>query len=475
MERSKEMKRRHFIQTVGAGAGYMSLCSNTGFASVAESKKNQPTVMGAFVYPPTAKLDKVGYYSWPGSSYDAEGHQDQFCQIIGEYGRELGVEILLKEKPLDENDQVDIFIQEVKDQQPDALLLIPFKKSHWTHIVRIIEKTKIPTIVYVSLGVLLMPHIRQLHEKEGVYLVSSLENLETVKYGLKMVRTLHRMKKGLILNIDERLGAEYHVAKLGTRVKTISNQPFVDACNRLAGTAKVKERANRYLSESVRRVEPSEKDVFDAATTYFALKELVEQEKADAIMMNCLPGLKHPHQHVPPCMGFMELRNEGIPAGCESDIDATLTMLLVENLFEKPSFQHNPAADTQRNLYFCAHCTSANQMGGRKTKYEPYILRSHAEAGWGCVPQVLFKRNQDVTITKYLSREDPAQLLLYSGTLKECPENPPAGGCRTNAITTLNELDDVCNLKGHHLCMVYGNHSQDLKAFCHFAGIQETI
>ena len=55
-------------------------------------------------------------------------------------------------------------------------------------------------------------------------------------------------------------------------------------------------------------------------------------------MMNCLPGLKHPHQHVPPCLGYMKLRDEGIPMGCESDLDATLTMMLEQQLFDRPAF-----------------------------------------------------------------------------------------------------------------------------------------
>ena len=58
---------------------------------------------------------------------------------------------------------------------------------------------------------------------------------------------------------------------------------------------------------------------------------IIEAEGADAIMMNCLPGLRKPHKHVPPCMGFMSLRDEGIPAGCQSDLNATLTMMLVQD------------------------------------------------------------------------------------------------------------------------------------------------
>jgi L-fucose isomerase-like protein len=48
--------------------------------------------------------------------------------------------------------------------------------------------------------------------------------------------------------------------------------------------------------------------------------------------------------------------------GCESDLDATLTMMLLQELFRKPGFQHNPSFDTENNRYFGAHCTSASRM-----------------------------------------------------------------------------------------------------------------
>jgi len=174
-------------------------------------------------------------------------------------------------------------------------------------------------------------------------------------------------------------------------------------------------------------------------------------------------------------MGFMDSRDRGIPAGCESDLDATLTMMLLQYLFERPGFQHNPTVETEQNHYFCAHCTSATRMKGLDAPAEPYVLMNHAEAGWGCVPRVLFSPGQDVTITKYLSVKSDSekpQMLVYSGRIVGCPSVPQAGGCRTNAETTINELQDVTELKGHHLIMVYGNHAKALGRFCQMYNVE---
>lgn len=171
----------------------------------------------------------------------------------------------------------------------------------------------------------------------------------------------------------------------------------------------------------------------------------------------------------------MNLRDEGIPAGCESDLDATLTMMLIQYLFDKPAFQHNPSMDTERDRYFGAHCTSPTRMRGPAGPAERYILRSHAEAGFGCVPQVLFPAGQKVTFAKYLSEGASPRMLIYSGTITDCPSNPPCGGCRTNVEIAVDEVKEATEVKGHHLCMFYGQHASHLRTFCQLLKIERAV
>ena len=80
-------------------------------------------------------------------------------------------------EPLDSPDSVARFIGEVKQTKPNGLLLIPFKKGHWEHVLRIIDQTQIPSVVMATLGVLLIDHINNLHRKPGVYLISAMDDL----------------------------------------------------------------------------------------------------------------------------------------------------------------------------------------------------------------------------------------------------------------------------------------------------------
>lgn len=465
--------RRDFLQAMGA-AGTVALLSGGTTAGEAADKPAAPergiaTVRGAFVYPPSETLRKAGYWSWPGSSFDAEGHQKQYTAKIRAMEQDLQMRIAMDEEPLDQEQSVARFIDEVKQSGPDGLLLIPFKKGHWGHVTRIIDETKIPTVVLATLGVLLVDHVNQLHRKPGVHLISAMDDLDAVQEGMKMIRTARRMKESRIVNIAGSEVKEGTVPHLGTRVRNVPLEKFYQQYEHTETTDAVKELARAYLQNAKEAVEPAEADVLDAARACFALRATLETEQGDALMMNCLPGLRKPHKHVPPCMGYMTLRDEGVPAGCQSDLSATLTMMLVEQLFERPGFQQNASMQTEDNHFFGAHCTSPSKMNGREGPAEPYILRSHAEAGWGCVPQVLFSPGQEVTMAQYLPKETP-EMLIYSGKVVRCYPKAP-GGCRTNIEMTINEVDDVCDVKGMHQVIFYGNCARQLRSFCQLCGI----
>ena len=480
---STQFSRRTFLQAVGGTAAALSLTSRgwlggAALAGPAGQAKTPPVIRAAFVYPRTEELRKVGYYSWPGSTFDAEGRQLQYTAKLQDMEHRLGLRIAIERDPLTDGDAADRFIRQVKAEPPDALFLVPFKKGHWPHLTRIVEETKLPTVVLAPLGVLLVGMIRELHRKPGVYLINGLDSFEAVENGMRMVRAAGWMKQSRILNIARSAGTRQTVAHLGTTVDTVANTGFIEEFQRTGPTDQVKALASRYKTQATQVHQPSDEDILDAARAAVALKKVVAEARVDAVMMDCLPGLQHPHQHVPPCMGFMDLRDEGIPAGCESDLDATLTMMLLQYLFDRPGFQHNPAVETELNHYFCAHCTSASRMAGPDARPEPYMLMNHAEAGWGCVPRVLFSPGQEVTIAKYLhapSDQEVPQMLVYSGETIACPPIPQTGGCRTNVETTINELEDVADLKGHHLVMIYGNHAKVLRRFCRMYSIEATL
>ncbi len=91
-----EMSRRQFLATVGTSAAGVSFGSARLFGAAAsveagEKRKAIATVRAAFLYPPTESLKQAGYYSWPGSTFDAEGRQKQYAERIRSIEKKLGM------------------------------------------------------------------------------------------------------------------------------------------------------------------------------------------------------------------------------------------------------------------------------------------------------------------------------------------------------------------------------------------------
>lgn len=469
---SCRMDRRRFLQTAGLTAA--ALATGRRPAAVAETASTAPArvkgvavIRAAFLYPPTEQLKKEGYYSWPGSGFDAEGHHKQYAARTAEICRALRIRPFIDRDPLHGPGALERFIREVKEQKPDGLLLVAFKKSEWPNIERIIAETGVPTVAMATIGVLLMPYIQALRHKPGVHVISSLDNFAAIRDGLNMIRTRRWLADATILSIADDQPAESVVPVLGTRIRGVPMSVYADAMRATpADDVEVEQVVREYRSDAVERREPTEADVVEAARAHVALRRLIEREKADAMMMKCLDGIAK-RVIPPPCMSFMDLRDAGMVAGCQNDLDATLTMMIGQQLFGRPGFQHNPACDTTRNLYYGSHCTSPRKLEGPQGPPRGYILRNHAEAGVGTVPQVLWPEGADVTIAQYVVGAKP-KMLVYTGKTVMNYDTPPAGGCRTSLCATLHEIP-ACDLKAEHMLhptMWAGHYGEQLKAFC---------
>lgn len=466
--------RRVFLQTVSLASGALVLTPSGSAGQQQEpapSEKKTPTVRGAFIYPPSESLRKAGYWSWPGSSFDAEGHQRSYTKKFDGIAKQLKMHLTMDRDPLDDDASVARFIESIKQTKPDGLVLVLFKKLHFTQLQKVLEATKLPTVAVVPLGVLLHNYIQKLQKYPKLVLVNSHDVFEPVTDALKAMAAARRMRDSLLINIEGKGGGEAIEPHLGTHVRHIAHARFTNAFAQTKIDDKVKQLSAAYTRGAQEVVEPGKEDLEQAARSYFALKRLIDEEKADAMMMSCLQGLRKPRTHVPPCMGFMSLHDEGIVAGCQSDLEATLSMMLVRHLFDRPAFMNNPSYDTVHNEYYCAHCTAPSRMAGYDAPSEPYILRSHAEAGWGCVPQVLFSEGQEMTMLHYFPGKSP-KMSLYTGKVARCYPKLP-GGCRTNLQMTINEVDDMSKLVlGGHQVVFYGNGSNLLRTFCRLNGIE---
>jgi hypothetical protein len=210
-------------------------------------------------------------------------------------------------------------------------------------------------------------------------------------------------------------------------------------------------------------IEPNKEDISKAARVSIALQRLLDQEQAQGLAVGtCMGWLAKGF----PCLGFTRLRDRGIPAACEGDMDSLLTMLLFQYAFDRAGFQGNATFDTERNALWTAHCTAPLKMDGPDGADAPYLLRGHSEvSGSGCVPEVQYRVGETITRAKFVNLDT---ILASTGKIIEVPAKA-VHGCRTQIVTEVRdaatmaanwssalETEDAMTLL--HRVVVYGDH-----------------
>ena len=101
-----------------------------------------------------------------------------------------------------------------------------------------------------------------------------------------------------------------------------------------------------------------DKGMAGAEKIYDRLKEIIAKYELSGLTLRCFDLLSTVHNTG--CIALSKLNDEGIPAACEGDIPALLTMLFCKRLTGCCGFQANPAriemTDRGCRLLF-AHCT----------------------------------------------------------------------------------------------------------------------
>ena len=87
----------------------------------------------------------------------------------------------------------------------------------------------------------------------------------------------------------------------------------------------------------------------------------------------------------------------------------------------------------------------------------------------GCVPQVLWRVGQEVTIMKLTGTDS---MVVGSGRVVGNIDTPPSGGCRTCVELTIDGLVDARDIQGYHQLLLYGKLGHHFQAYGQLAGIK---
>ena len=225
---------------------------------------------------------------------------------------------------------------------------------------------------------------------------------------------------------------EQIMAKLGIELVDIPMQALFDAID------KQDDKTNTENADG----DTIQKSLPGAERIYQALKDVVVQYRLQGFTLRCfdlLTTIKNTG-----CLALAKLNAEGYVAGCEGDVPAMLTMMIVRSLFGISGFQANPAnINPEAGEVLFAHCTIPLDM------VEHYEYDTHFESGIGVGIRGYMKEGA-VTIFKVSG--DLSRHFIAEGTLVRNQAKPDL--CRTQQVIQLADK----NLVQYFLTNPIGNH-----------------
>jgi hypothetical protein len=303
-----------------------------------------------------------------------------------------------------------------------------------------------------------------------------------LEQALRLLRVIPMMKKTRILLFPPARGTtpaqspDQVKERLGADVVAIEEEVFNDMISAAQDSA-VRAEIKSWTKNAKEIIEPNKEDIRMAARVSVALQNLMEQQRAQGLAVGtCMGWLSKGF----PCLGFARLRDNGIPAACEGDMDSLLTMLLFQYMTDRPGFQGNATFDTSRNALWTAHCTAPLKMDGPNGAEAPYLLRGHSEVrGSGCVPEIQYRLGETITRTKMVNLDT---ILASTGKIIEVPEKS-VHGCRTQIVTEVRdaakmaanwssvlETEDAMTLL--HRVVFYGDHMENVHHLARLMGMK---
>ena len=289
----------------------------------------------AFLFPPSETLRKPGqWWSWPGNDFDAEGRQKQYTNALRGIAEKLHITLEFTDPPISGEPSADQFINRVKQAQPHGVLLIPLFNGHFDLLDRILAavspeaEPSIPAIVFCCLGVHHGSIVK--YQRKGVHYIQSLDNMDAVEYGLKMIQARKFMAAARIISVaGTEDGQEAIVPFWGTTVRTVSLRRFEDEVQKTEITPDVKTARFQDKRPSNSRARRSGNST--SGRVHFANQRILESEQGDAMMMDCLRrGELALHE-------FHDAARRGDRRRCENDLGPTRPML-VNNFSTGPDF-----------------------------------------------------------------------------------------------------------------------------------------
>ncbi len=203
-------------------------------------------------------------------------------------------------------------------------------------------------------------------------------------------------------------------------------------------------------NEKIRQALPGAKRIYEA------LKDIVDDNRLNGFTLRCFDLLSAIWNTG--CLALAKLNAEGYVAGCEGDVPAMLSMMIVRSLLGISGFQANPSnINPETGEVLFAHCTIPLDL------VERYEYDTHFESGIGVGIRGYMKEGP-VTIFKVSG--DLSRHFIAEGCLVRNQAMPDL--CRTQQVIQLSDKSQatyfLTNPIGNHHIILPGHHRELLES-----------
>ena len=254
--------------------------------------------------------------------------------------------------------------------------------------------------------------------------------------------------------------------KLGVR---IVQRSIGDLMGRFqaAGQAEAQAQAQAWLDGAADVADAARRDIVEVAKVYLAMKGLIDEAGANAFTVDCrawdLLVCERFGSFISPCMGLTTLRWEGIPAACEADICAMLSMCVLTCVSGLPAFMGNigKAHRDRGSVQIAGHAACTVNMDGKGDKLEGYRLTDYGGRG-GVASYCSVEGGVDITVARF--DKNLAHISVVAGA------TVPTERCFEVVVGDVEDFMDRC-IVGDHYAVVHGNHLREVSLLARMLGI----
>jgi hypothetical protein len=233
------------------------------------------------------------------------------------------------------------------------------------------------------------------------------------------------------------------------------------------------EQASRWCRQADKVMEPEFEAIHKSAAVYLATLELLKKYDTDSVTMNCLGGFSSGKLAAYPCLGFMQILNDGGQGVCEAMADDTLSMLMAKILTGRPGYVSDPALDTSKNHIVYAHCVATTKVFGPDGKSNSFRIRTlHNRDARGACGQSFLPPGY--MTTSFRISFGQKKMIIHQA--KAVDNLDSEYGCRTKLVAEvrgdIGKLFDEWDQFGWHRVTVYGDVKEPLAEFGKALGLK---